>query len=65
MKARFYDYGEIPALMQEYLIYVANVKMITDLEIEEINEYLRALEDFEFTAYKQDRYEEYEDGWVL
>lgn len=64
MKARFYEYGEIPVLMQEYLTFVADVNTITDLPIEEINEYLRGLDDFEFDAYKRERYEEYSDGWV-
>ena len=64
MKARFYEYGDIPLLMQEYLTFVADVRTITDLPIEEINEYLRGLDDFEYDDYKRKQMAEYEDGWA-
>ena len=59
MRKPYETYAEIPVLMRDYLLTVAEKKNIMDIPLEDINGYLRGLDEY----YKW-RDEEYFEGWV-
>ncbi len=59
MRKPYETYAEIPVLMRDYLLTVAEKRNIMDIPLEDINGYLRGLDEY----YKW-RDEEYFEGWV-
>lgn len=59
MRNRYQTYNEIPLLMREYLLTVAEKRDIMEIPIEDINSYLEGLHSY-YTTQK----EEYSEGWV-
>jgi hypothetical protein len=59
MRKPYESYAEIPVLMRDYLLTVAEKKNIMDIPLEDINGYIRGLDEY----YKW-RDEEYFEGWV-
>lgn len=59
MRNRYIAYNEIPPLMREYLLTVAEKRDIMEIPIEDINSYLDGLH-----AYYSTQKEEYSEGWV-
>lgn len=59
MRKPYITYNEIPQLMREYLLTVAEKRDIMDIPIEDINSYLEGLHEH----YKTEQ-EEYSEGWV-
>ncbi len=59
MRKPYFSYDEIPQLMREYMLTVANEKYIMDIPLEDINSYLDGLHEH----YKTEQ-EEYSEGWV-
>lgn len=59
MRKPYREYAEIPVLMRDYLLTVAEKKNIMDIPLEDINGYLHGLDEY----YKW-RDEEYFEGWV-
>lgn len=59
MRKPYITYNEIPHLMREYMLTVANEKYIMDIPLEDINSYLSGLHEH----YKVEQEEEI-DGWV-
>ncbi len=59
MRKPYETYAEIPVLMRDYLLTVAEKKNIMDIPLEDINGYIRGLDEY----YKW-RDEEYFEGWV-
>lgn len=59
MRNRYRTYNEIPQLMREYLLTVAEKRDIMEIPIEDINSYLEGLHSY-YTTQK----EEYSEGWV-
>ena len=55
----FKTYEEIPVLIREYVLTVADEKSIMDIPLEDINAFLSELHEH----YKTER-EEYSEGWV-
>lgn len=59
MRKPYREYAEIPVLIQEYILTVAEKRDIMDIPLEDINSYLDGLH----TYYKTQK-EEYNEGWV-
>jgi 2-phosphoglycerate kinase len=59
MRNRYIEYNEIPQLMKEYLLTVAEKRDIMEIPLEDINTYLEGLHDY-YTA----KQEEFMEGWV-
>ncbi len=59
MRKPYRAYEEIPVLVREYILTVANEKRIMDIPLEDINSYLDGLHEH----YKNEQ-EEYSEGWV-
>lgn len=59
MRNRYRTYNEIPQIMREYLMTVAEKRDIMEIPIEDINSYLEGLHSF----YRNQK-EEYSEGWV-
>ena len=59
MRKRYVEYNEIPPLIREYLLTVADKRNIMEIPIEDINSYLEGLHSF----YRNQK-EEYSEGWV-
>lgn len=59
MRNRYIAYNEIPPLMKEYLLTVADRRDIMEIPIEDINDYLEGLHE-----YYKTKPEEYSEGWV-
>jgi hypothetical protein len=59
MRKPYISYNEIPQLMREYLLTVAEKRDIMEIPIEDINSYLEGLHEH----YKTEQ-EEYSEGWV-
>jgi len=59
MRKPYITYNEIPQLMREYLLTVAEKRDIMEIPIEDINSYLEGLHEH----YKTEQ-EEYSEGWV-
>lgn len=60
MRKPYETYAEIPPLVSEYILTVANKKHIMSIPLEEINSFLMDLH-----AYYKQKEEVEEDGWVL
>lgn len=58
---QYKTYAEIPLVMKQYMITVANVKDVMEIPLGDINIYLDGLNDY----YKKSVYHKYDDGWVL
>jgi hypothetical protein len=59
MRKPYRTYEEIPLMMREYILTVAEEKSIMDISLEDINSFLDGLH-----AYYQTQKEEYSEGWV-
>jgi hypothetical protein len=59
MRKNYQTYDEIPALMREYVLTVADRKVIEEIPLEEINMFLQGLHQ-----YYKNKEETYEDGWA-
>lgn len=59
MRNRYHSYEEIPPLMREYILTVAEEKTIMNIPLEDINSFLDGLH-----AYYATQKEEYSEGWV-
>jgi hypothetical protein len=59
MRKPYITYNEIPQLMREYLLTVAEKRDIMEIPIEDINSYLEGLHTY-YSAQK----EEYSEGWI-
>ena len=59
MRKPYISYNEIPQLMREYFLTVAEKRDIMEIPIEDINSYLEGLHEH----YKTEQ-EEYSEGWV-
>lgn len=54
-------YAEIPVLVKEYIMTVADTKDIKELQLEDINSFLTGLEEYDKMVLSE--YDE--GGWVL
>ena len=59
MRKIYQTYDEIPPLMREYILTVAEEKTIMNIPLEDINSFLDGLH-----AYYATQKEEYSEGWV-
>jgi len=59
MRKPYVSYMEIPQLMREYILTVAEKKTIMEVPLEDINSYLEGLHAFYGT-----QKEEYSEGWI-
>lgn len=59
MRKIYQTYDEIPLLMREYILTVAEEKTIMDVPLEDINSFLEGLHSYYAT-----QKEEYSEGWV-
>lgn len=59
MRKIYQTYDEIPLLMRDYILTVANRKTIMDIPLEDINSFLEDLHSYYAT-----QKEEYSEGWV-
>ena len=59
MRKPYITYNEIPQLMREYLLTVAEKRDIMEIPIEDINSYLEGLH-----SYYQTQKEEYSEGRI-
>lgn len=59
MRKPYQSYAEIPVLIRDYILTVAEEKSIMDVPLEDINSFLSGLHEH----YKTER-EEYSEGWV-
>lgn len=59
MRKPYFSYDEIPQLVREYMLTVANEKCIMDIPLEDINSYLSGLHEYHMT-----QKEEFSEGWV-
>lgn len=59
MRKRYQNYEEIPQLMREYVLTVADKRDLMDIPLEEINSFLDGLH-----AYYATQKEEYSEGWI-
>lgn len=59
MRKPYRAYEEIPVLMREYILTVAEEKSIMDIPLEDINSFLDGLH----TYYSKQK-EEFSEGWV-
>ena len=58
---KYLTYEDIPPLVKEYILTVADAFTVEEIPLEDINEFLAGYE-----AYKKKlAMEEWEDGWVL
>ena len=46
MKQRFTDYEDIPVWLVDYILTVADAGRITDISLDDINDFLQGLEDY-------------------
>jgi hypothetical protein len=46
MKQRFTDYQDIPVWLVDYILTVADAESITDIALQDINDFLQGLEDY-------------------
>lgn len=60
MREPYRSYAEIPALVSDYILTVAEKKHIMSIPLEDINSFLEGLHE-----YYQTKKEVEEDGWVL
>ena len=60
MTKNYQTYAEIPLLIQEYVLTVAEEKRIMDIPLEDINSFIDGLH-----KYYETKPETEEDGWVL
>jgi len=60
MRKSYQSYEEIPVLIREYVLTVADEKRIMDIPLEDINSFLDGLH-----VYYETKPELEEDGWVL
>lgn len=60
MRKPYQTYAEIPLMIQDYVLTVANEKRIMDIPLEEINSFIDGLHQ-----YYETKPELEEDGWVL
>ena len=56
------DYDEIPVLVKDYILTVADANQIEQIPLEEINSFLSGLTEY---YHRRDHIKEWEDGWVL
>jgi len=56
---KFFAYEEIPVLVKDYILSVADADCIEQIPLHDINSFLYGQMMFE-----KERFEEYEDGWV-
>ena len=59
MRNRYENYEQIPGLVREYVLTVADRKVIEDIPLTDINSFLEGLDQFYST-----RKEEHSEGWV-
>jgi len=59
MRKIYQTYDEIPLLMRDYILTVAEEKTIMDIPLEDINSFLEGLHSYYAT-----QKEEYSEGWV-
>lgn len=59
MRKIYQTYDEIPLLMRDYILTVAEEKTIMDVPLEDINSFLEGLHSYYAT-----QKEEYSEGWV-
>lgn len=59
MRKPYREYEEIPVLIRDYILTVAEKRSIMDIPLEDINSYLDGLHEY----YKTQN-EEYSEGWV-
>ena len=59
MRKPYITYNEIPQLMREYILTVAEKRDIMEIPIEDINSYLEGLH-----AFYRTQKEEYSEGWI-
>ena len=59
MRKPYRSYSEIPLLIQDYVLTVAEKRDIMDIPLEDINSYLEGLHSYYAT-----QKEEYSEGWV-
>lgn len=59
MRKPYRSYSEIPLLIQDYVLTVAEKRDIMDIPLEDINSYLDGLHSYYAT-----QKEEYSEGWV-
>ena len=60
MRKPYRTYAEIPLMIQDYVLTVANEKRIMDVPLEDINSFIDGLHQ-----YHEMKPELEEDGWVL
>jgi hypothetical protein len=46
MKQRFTDYEELPVWLIDYILTVADAGRITDISLDDINDFLQGLDEF-------------------
>jgi hypothetical protein len=59
MRKHYNTYAEIPPLIEDYILTVAERKHIMSIPLSEINSFLDGLHD-----YYKTKQEEYSEGWV-
>lgn len=59
MRKPYQSYEEIPVLIREYMLTVAEKRTIMEIPLEEINSFLGGLHE-----YYKDKKEEFSEGWV-
>ena len=59
MRKPYLTYAEIPPLVQDYILTVAEKRHIMSIPLSEINSFLDGLHD-----YYKTKQEEYSEGWV-
>ena len=59
MHKPYQSYAEIPVLIRDYILTVAEEKRIMDVPLEDINSFLEGLHSYYAT-----QKEEYSEGWV-
>jgi hypothetical protein len=59
MRKHYCSYLEIPQLMREYILTVAEKKNIAEIPLEDINSYLDGLHSYYAT-----KKEEFSEGWI-
>ena len=60
MRKPYQSYAEIPPLVEDYILTVAEKKHIMNISLDEINSFLDGMD--QYLARKE---EEFSEGWVL